>query len=39
MEIYKIPKNVTETLESVSLLFELYKADRQTIGKMGIKIK
>ena len=39
MEIYKIPKNVTETLESVSLLFELYNAERQTIGRIGINNK
>ena len=39
IEIYNMPKKVTETLEIVCLFFELYNAERQTIGKIGTNKK
>ena len=39
IEMYNIPKKVTETFDSVCLFFELYKADKHTIGRMGTSKK
>ena len=33
-----MPKKVTETLEIVCLFFELYNAERQTIGKIAFTV-
>ena len=39
IEIYSIPKKVTETFDRVCLFFELYNAERHIIGKMGTNKK